>query len=62
MPFNIGDVVQLKSGGPNMTITRLPDSGETQYSCTWWNLPLSKYDEHDFLEEALQRVPESLIG
>jgi uncharacterized protein YodC (DUF2158 family) len=24
--FNIGDIVQLKSGGPRMTVTMLPDN------------------------------------
>jgi uncharacterized protein YodC (DUF2158 family) len=66
--FNLGDVVQLKSRGPYMTVTKLPDPAagndvsKTQYSCTWWNHPLSKYETYSFLEEALENVPESLIG
>lgn len=68
MPFNLGDVVKLKSGGPNMTITKLPDPdardqyNQTCYGCTWWNHPESKYEIYNFLEEALQHVPDSLIG
>jgi uncharacterized protein YodC (DUF2158 family) len=66
--FNLGDVVQLKSKGPNMTVIKLPDSdanneeSRTTYQCTWWNSPLSKYEKHIFLEEALESVPPHLIG
>ena len=66
MPFNIGDVVRLKSRGPYMTIIKLPDAdatnneSQTHYKCIWWND--NKYETHSFLEEALERVPESLIG
>jgi len=31
--FKVGDVVQLKSGGPKMTIDRI---SVTQASCTWF--------------------------
>ncbi len=34
--FNIGDVVQLKSGGPAMTITE-NDSGKNRYFCNWFS-------------------------
>lgn len=32
--FHIGDVVQIKSSGPAMTITE-HDSGENRYICNW---------------------------
>lgn len=33
-----GDVVQLKSGGPKMTIDRLLEqAGEWQVKCSWFN-------------------------
>lgn len=32
--MKIGDVVMLKSGGPQMTILRSADRGE--WVCTWW--------------------------
>ena len=37
MSFNVGDTVQLKSGGPDMTITRIGTSGgETMVWCAWF--------------------------
>jgi uncharacterized protein YodC (DUF2158 family) len=33
--FKIGDVVQLKSGGPNMTIES--DAGEGNFVCQWFD-------------------------
>ena len=33
-----GDVVQLKSGGPKMTVDRLLEQdGEAQVKCSWFN-------------------------
>jgi uncharacterized protein YodC (DUF2158 family) len=63
LPFNLGEVVELKSSSPHMTVTKLPDPDannevdRTHYSCTWWNNPLSKYDTAKFLDEALVVVP-----
>ncbi len=34
--FEIGDVVQLKSGGPEMTIDDVPGSGGSRYHCVWF--------------------------
>jgi uncharacterized protein YodC (DUF2158 family) len=31
MRFNIGDIVQLKSGGPQMTIQRIIGSGDSNF-------------------------------
>jgi uncharacterized protein YodC (DUF2158 family) len=33
--FNLGDVVQLKSGGPAMTITSIEDEGG--FYCIWFD-------------------------
>jgi uncharacterized protein YodC (DUF2158 family) len=38
--FKLGDVVQLQSGGPNMTISELPNPatpGYREYKCTWFS-------------------------
>ena len=32
--FKIGDVVQLKSGGPQMTVMKIEDS---EVTCLWFN-------------------------
>ena len=34
--FKTGDIVQLKSGGPNMTVSSF-DSEEEEYDCCWFN-------------------------
>ena len=35
--FNVGDIVQLKSGGPEMTVRILPGTGGgNQYVCRWF--------------------------
>jgi uncharacterized protein YodC (DUF2158 family) len=38
--FDIGDVVQLNSGGPKMTITEIAldenDEGNDEATCTWF--------------------------
>lgn len=31
MKFNIGDIVQLKSGGPQMTVQRIIGSGDSNF-------------------------------
>lgn len=35
MQFQLGDVVQLKSGGPPMTVTYVNEKGRV--SCAWFN-------------------------
>lgn len=34
--FNIGDIVQLKSGGPDMTVSSI-DTEEDECDCCWFN-------------------------
>jgi len=43
-----GDVVQLKSGGPDMTISHLDPKNANSFFCQWFN------DQHCF-EEYFQR-------
>ena len=37
-PFKVGDIVELKSGGPPMTVTRLSTNmvGFTEITCQWF--------------------------
>jgi uncharacterized protein YodC (DUF2158 family) len=36
MSFKIGDIVQLKSGGPKMTIISEPEGVNNRYNTTWF--------------------------
>jgi uncharacterized protein YodC (DUF2158 family) len=62
MVFKVGDVVQLKSGGARMTVSKLFKSpeGREMAQCTWFD---KKPREHraafviDALEEAAVRTP-----
>ena len=35
--FRVGDVVQLKSGGPNMTIIQLYERRKDMCQCAWFD-------------------------
>ena len=48
MPFKVGDVVKLKSGGPEMTVEVIADN---TVSCIWFDK--SKLCKRDFLEDNL---------
>jgi uncharacterized protein YodC (DUF2158 family) len=34
--FKVGDIVKLKSGGPDMTVQTVPDSGGRVFACQWF--------------------------
>jgi|SRR5215469_122785 len=54
-----GDVVQLKSGGPSMTIAgpeSTPD-GEVLIRCCWFDEKSSEINYHDFREGMLTTEP-----
>jgi len=34
--FAVGDIVKLKSGGPDMTVQRVPDTAYLVYHCQWF--------------------------
>ena len=56
MAFNIGDLVELKSGGPKMTVTRVDNLGiRTIVRCTWF--AGSKKEQGDFPSETLVPAP-----
>ena len=50
--FKIGDEVQLKTGGPPMTIVR---GTSTDLVCTWHNPVTGKFEEAVFPPAALRR-------
>ncbi len=52
--FKVGDVVQLKSGGPKMTVTAEQAGGKLW--CIWFAGDLAKGDE--FKPEVLHTAPE----
>jgi uncharacterized protein YodC (DUF2158 family) len=57
MLFKVGDIVQLKSGGPSMTITETSVAGPTiSYACTWFDGPNQMWGH--FLEETLKHSPD----
>ncbi len=58
MPFKKGDVVQLKSGGPKMTIEDQGSSG-FGWICKWFVNEEVKTEYFD--EEALRKVDEQQI-
>jgi uncharacterized protein YodC (DUF2158 family) len=56
--YKVGDLVQLKSGGPKMTVTGVPTSGyaDPHYSTSWF--AGSKNEHGLFPEEALMLATE----
>lgn len=52
--FSVGDVVKLKSGGPDMTIRSVPDLHSKQYLCQWF--AGKKLEQGSFPEESLDPV------
>jgi uncharacterized protein YodC (DUF2158 family) len=53
MAFNVGDVVQLKSSGPLMTVESIDDDGV--HNCTWFQERELK--KGHFPEATLKLVP-----
>ena len=60
--FKVGEVVQLRSGGPEMTIVREsdPSGGKKSYVCTWFKNDEPKYNT--FPAGTLQKVDHSGTG
>ncbi|WP_366918747.1 YodC family protein [Burkholderia vietnamiensis] len=36
LKFKVGDIVQLKSGGPEMTVKTMPTQTNSRYWCQWF--------------------------
>lgn len=34
--FSVGDIVKLKSGGPDMTVQTTPNTNNPNYRCQWF--------------------------
>jgi len=52
--FKIGDIVKLKSGGPEMTVNALPDDRIVIYKCQWF--AGKKLESGNFKEDSLEAV------
>lgn len=50
--FKVGDLVQLKSGGPVMTVSKVPESSIDLYTCQWF--AGAKLSQGYFREDELQ--------
>lgn len=52
--FNVGDIVQLKSGGPEMTVQIVPAASSTTYRCQWF--AGKKLESGTFPAESLKSI------
>lgn len=52
--FAIGDIVKLKSGGPEMTVQITPDPPSKTYRCQWF--AGKKLESGPFPEDSLELV------
>lgn len=56
--FEIGDVVQLRSGGPKMTVHGVVSDGDVV--CQWFES--DELHEGNFPNEALNRIEQVAVG
>ncbi len=54
--FNVGDIVKLKSGGPDMAVHTVPDAGGRIFTCQWF--AGKKLENGRFPAESLELVKE----
>lgn len=59
--FQVGEVVQLKSGGPEMTV-KMVEQRTGRLICDWWDESLSKFKTKDFEPAQLKHVDEDEGG
>lgn len=52
--FSVGDIVKLKSGGPEMTVQTLPDPPGKYYRCQWF--AGKKLEAGNFPADSLEMV------
>ena len=62
MPFKIGDVVQLKSGGPQMTIKDIGayETGDKYVKCVWFVGTETSWE--NFSPEVLREYVQSSVS
>lgn len=53
--FKIGDIVELKSGGPKMTVSVINDE-ENTIGCTWFKDQTSHPTTHSFNPELIKKI------
>lgn len=56
--FKVGDIVQLKSGGPEMTVQRIPTTHNHYYDCQWF--AVKKLESGHFPADSLQPVNQAI--
>lgn len=52
--FAIGDLVKLKSGGPDMTVKSLPTQTSSTYTCQWF--AGKKLEQGNFPEDSVELI------
>lgn len=55
--FSVGDIVKLKSGGPEMTVKEVPDISDKFYECQWF--AGKKLERGKFRGDSLEPVKDS---
>jgi uncharacterized protein YodC (DUF2158 family) len=55
--FAVGDIVKLKSGGPEMTVKVLPSEHTKQYICQWF--AGKKLEQGTFPADSLEKLAKS---
>jgi uncharacterized protein YodC (DUF2158 family) len=54
MAYRIGDTVQLKSGGPVMTVVEIDDADRV--TCIWYAATQGEFRTHVFAQALLEEV------
>ncbi len=59
--YALGEIVRLKSGGPNMTVASVKTEPHKIYSCTWFDSD-NKYNSFDFYSHEIESKNSDPIG
>ncbi|MBE0422112.1 MAG: YodC family protein [Pseudoalteromonas sp.] len=55
--FEVGDIVKIKSGGPEMTVRSVPSQHAAYYICQWF--AGKKLEQGNFPNDSLESVDKS---